>query len=182
MPIHQTDFQFYAEDAQPNGRYYWTLVWYHTDSFVDPTAGPFYNALVNFHNTLQPVGVTRNGIRSQRLAPTYHDYGIFTVPYVGTRTVDSPLTLINIPRLNYFADGARLGYKRLRVPMQLSEFGNGVLTDAYRSMLQDECDTLLAATGLSNAFGVLADTLTVSPLVYGWQLRHGTERRSRVVL
>lgn len=183
MPsLHQTDYQFYAEDVNGLDIYYWSHTWYHADTFVNPTSGPTFAALAAFYGTLQPVGVTRNAIRSRRLSPTFQDYGTFTIPYSGVRSVSGPFTLTNVPRIAFYAGGKYAGYKRLRLPMTLDELDGQMIDSTYIATLASALTTLLSSANLCNWLGVVFDEFRIEPEAHMWQLRRGTNRRVAPVL
>jgi len=182
MALHQYDFQFYGDALDGEERYYWSQTWYSSDSSVNTTNGPTYAALIAFHGSLQPVGIYRNALRAQRLEPTYHDYGTFTGLNPGTRAVDSPFTALNVARINFLNAGKVVGYKRLRLPLQMSEIDGQELEASFMFTLATALVTLMGDANLCNWHGVPFEAYRIRREVRMWQLRHGTKRRSRVVL
>lgn len=182
MALHQIDYQFYCDGANNGARYSWSQTWYDIDSSVNTTGGPTYAALIAFYAAMVPVGATRNALRARRLLPTFHDYGTFTVPNPGIRAVSSPLTLLNTARVRFTSGGKLVGYKRLRLPLQLDEIEGGRLTGSFITLLSGALATLLAASNLSNWKGEPVDGFDIAPDVRMWQLRHGTKRSARAVL
>lgn len=93
--------------------------------------------------------------------------------------VGDPLGLCNTIYFRLITDGPKFGFKRFRIPLLASEIVANRLTDtAY--------DYYLHSTGnfwAASSFACLEDGTHIldsvlSPLVHGWQLRHGTKRRA----
>lgn len=83
---------------------------------------------------------------------------------------------------------AQVGYKRVRSPLRLAEpgylaesdFVDGVLRDEIYEYYQETLSTLISTYGcFTNCNGVAITGCRVRREVSGWQLRHGTKRRSK---
>lgn len=79
------------------------------------------------------------------------------------------------------ARGGRVGYNRLRIPVQSSDQIDGKLHPDLANQLRSTALFYLLNGKACSREGVPIEDVEVDPLVRMWQFRHGTKRRERKV-
>lgn len=81
----------------------------------------------------------------------------------------------------WLAGGERVGYTRLRIPVQSSDQIDGRLHPDLHAQVRTNALFYLLQGKACSREGLPIDDFEVDPLVRMWQFRHGTKRRERKV-
>lgn len=179
MAIIRFDIQMKAPSTkQPSGWYYWSNIWYGNVN----TPGEFEFAQDHCYESMARAHC--GGVLGDRLKITNMTTGVIiqegnfhAEPVSRWGPIDS--ALINTLYCRLLAGGQQKGFKRIRMPVPSYAHVNGVLTPAFMADYRSNSLAVFAGSRLCNSTGVLFDDWQLSPLVYGWQFRHGTERSAR---
>jgi hypothetical protein len=161
--------------------YYWTSVYYFENLGSTPFTGPNYNAILD---TTYACSLDDVALVAIRQFDTTHNsqYGIATpLSNLGELDAEDGGSLLNVIRLSGRAAGKEVSYKLWRFPLRLSDIEGERLSDQALDIVNDTLIPGLNDALLCNKNGVAIDEWTCDHLVHGWQLRHGTKRRQRVV-
>lgn len=167
--------------SNPSGFYYWTNQFYG-DEDNPPSTSTFKSWFEQFFaNTLGNItdqnrvrvfdpALSNTVVSENSLANEANGYPIET----GYSPFDTVL-------LYWLADGRKVGYSRLRIPVQESDQVNGWLHPDLRDVVLANALYYLLNGKACSRLGVPITGFYVDPRVRGWQFRHGTKRRERKV-
>jgi hypothetical protein len=166
-----------------------THIYYWTHSFIydldNPPVGETSQGKI--HDTSH-LGTLSNVFesRAQKTQPPYSGtpYLKFNVPGAphGLIPVGESWSLFDTVRMNYYASGRYVGYKRWRTPLRSEDSVNGVLSSFMLGLFTGTIAPGLLAAKICSREGLPIDHIEVSPLVHQWQWRHGSKRRTRHVI
>lgn len=183
MP-YQIDYELKVPyPGQPDGFYYWTNAWI-VNASTDAQASTRFTQIDNAVDgmTLQicrQVWATRK--RAPGMGGVYSSTTLFNDP--GSYPNGSVgFTLLAYCRVDLFVGGEKVGYKRWRMPIRNDHIIGPLFAPAVITALNTRFGNLVSAGCLAARDGRVIDSFLVDPRVRQWQLRHGTERRRRVVL
>jgi hypothetical protein len=93
------------------------------------------------------------------------------------------MQLLNTARMVGYSGARLVWYKRWRGPLLEEDFTGEVLTDDFRTLLQSSLLTwLIEELHVRTRSGLPITSYYVDPLVWGWQMRDGRNRRRKSVL
>lgn len=161
--------------------YYWTNCWYWLQDETIPVP------MTNIRNFMLVLSQNCQANVTRR-----HAYRIRSIPAIGYETVVLGGPLGNAPssggklltttvRLALVQDNRQVGYKRLRGPWGTDQIVDGQWSSAFLSYWDTFVIPRLDDHPLCNIRGVPYSSGRVSPILYPWQQRHGTARRTRTV-
>jgi len=168
-----------AWPANPSGWYYWTNTYYFDlDNPPETNDSNFWisAAVVLLHTSAVQRNRSRIGIPPEPISWAASTSGFNTAGAIGIESGYSPF---DTALLTYYSDGNRVGFLRLRCPVQADDQVDGFLhPDFYEYLVVNANDHLIRAR-ICSRYGEPIDEIRVSPRVHGWQFRDGTERRQR---
>ena len=183
MTIYRLDYQVrYPYVANPSGYYYWTNQFYFAaDNPTDYDLGrdEAVQASDFAHNTL----VERSRFQVHRLDTGAMVQNLSMGNSNASGHIGTPLGLLNVIRFTLLAADGRKGSKTFRAPLCADEMDGGRLTSTafdYYNLTQVNLWPASTLACLEDGTPIVGSVL--SPLVHGWQLRHGTKRRAYVRL
>lgn len=83
--------------------------------------------------------------------------------------------------MHWLVGGRRVGYNRLRIPVQVSDQIDGQLHPDLRNQIYANASFYLLNGKACSREGEPIEDFEVDPMVRMWQFRHGTKRRERKV-
>lgn len=183
MHLQQADIQIrIAIPDFGDGYYYWTQCWIY-DLDNPPSDNPsLYWIYTAYHQGLLSVCQTWG---QQRIEPPYSGNIIAYFTAVGDHGLLTPaddFSIFDTVRLNFYAGGEYVGYKRWRVPLRGEDMQGGRLSDTMYNLFVTTITPILLHAKITSRYGVLIDEIRTSPYVHQWQWRHGSKRRTRPVV
>lgn len=169
-----------AYPDNPDGYYYWTSVWYldradyfnSNDLFTDAQQCEYLTSLTTVQGTWGNIKSTPG--RGNVIQHINRSLNFGGIPYDG-----SGYTLINIARAAWRSTTGRYSYKLCRLPIMLSQIDGKYLVGVGVPNILAQLNGCLFTAPLRNKYGERLTSVSVSPLIHPWQLRHGTKRRRR---
>lgn len=182
MP-YQVDHQLRAPmPGQPDGYYYWSNAWI-VNASTDAEAVTCYS-WIDFYVD-QMIIAACQAVRLQVKRSPGMGGVYLTVPLLnepGSIPNGSlGYTLLSSVRVDFFVGEEAVGYKRWRPPLRIGDIDNGELVGSMYTFINYGMGQLASLGVLAARDGRVIDNVRVSRRVRMWQLRHGTERRHRVV-
>lgn len=182
--VYQMDIEFRAPYPDTDdGYYYWTNTWY---SPKDTDSAAFTSFLrmqtwIAARTTTDCQRVKATFKRSPGPGGVYFTQNLLNFP--GTYPAGTEgYTLLGSARIRFYSEGRLAGYKRWRMPIRNDQVVGDRLDPALIAHLADGWAPILPLGHMCNVNGLVIDAIEVDPLIHKWQLRHGTKRRSRVVI
>jgi hypothetical protein len=183
MHLEQYDIEYQIALPFGTGVYYWT------HSFIydldNPPIGETSQGKIHDTSHLGTLTTTIES-RAQKTQPPYsgtpylkfvvpgHPHGL--IPSTGT------FSLFDTVRMNYYAAGKYVGYKRWRTPLRAGDITDGKLSASMYGLFLGTIAPGLLAAKICSRDGIPIDHIEVSPYVHQWQWRHGSKRRTRHVI
>lgn len=181
MDLWQVDvLKWVAYPPNPDGRYYWTSV-YYVDRDQFSSAGNARNFCLSLDESLTTQDVWHAGLR-------VHDppgrgnvifNQIFTSFDNGLIPSEGSWSMINIARWSLRSSTGRYSYRLNRMPLRPSDMDGDRLSASGIALQEAGLNTFLIPARCRNQYGELLVSGEVVPTLVKWQLRHGTKRRQR---
>lgn len=165
----------------PSGWYYWTNSWYF-DLDNPPSGNSSSNLLgiatLHLHTSAVQRYRFRIGVPPEPIAWASSLTG-FSAP--GSIALETGYSPFDTALLLHYSDGRRVGFTRLRCPVQAGDQVDGNLHEDFHGYLVSNANFHLLAAKICSRYGEPIDEIRVSKKVHGWQFRDGTERRQRLL-
>jgi hypothetical protein len=182
--LYQIDYQVRVPyPGNEDGYYYWTNAWI-VDVANNVAALAAAGKIDLCHDSCMTHAVQQ--VRMQLKQPPGMG-NVYSTVSLGNEPCDFPegtsgYTLLSYIRVNLYAGGRQVGYKRWRMPTRLEDIEGPYIASFPQAAIQSAFNELIEENVLAGRDGSLITSAEVDPLLRPWQLRHGTERRNRVVI
>lgn len=180
MTIYRADMQQkISTPLVSTGVYYWTNVYYFSATtpaefdFAVDRCGEVQSRAFCLDVTSDRILVTNVATGAVIQHGTFHWVPLNILP-------DSDMPITNGVIVWLYSDGAKVGYKRYRVPVPKDGQDNGILSNSFVSYYNDDGPINFLKSGVfCTKGGSVIDNAVLDPRVSMWQIRHGSKRSIR---
>lgn len=183
MHLQRGQWQFRIADADnPTGYYYWTNQFYWDLDNPPDVNLSYYWVSVFFGDVMSDV-TEMNWIRVYD--PPEGPTTVLNAnagDQLGNYSIETGYSPFDTLLMHWIAGGKRVGYSRLRLPVQSSDQQGGLIDTDLTGFVHTIAHQYLLNAKVCDKRGVPIEDFEIDPQVRMWQYRHGTKRRERIIL